>query len=363
MKVVDRIYRVLRIRLVAGGALFSVFFFLAACRRTPDDTIVPRVITEQTRHDTDDPAIWINRAAPERSIGVGTDWETEGAIYAFDLEGKIITSKVIRSVRRPNNVDIEYGFDLNGRSVDILAFSERENQALRLFSVPDMQPLDGGGFPVFEGEPAGEASWPMGLALYKEPATGAMYAIVGRKQGPTDGTYLWQYRLAADSTGAVAATLVRRFGSFSGEKEIEAIAVDDALGYIYYADEGVGIRQYYADPARGDEELALFGQEGFRDDMEGIAILAMGPAEGYILISDQQGGAVRIFERKGQHDFVKSVAIQARKTDGLEVSGFSFGARFPDGLLVAMSDDRTFHFYGLEQLELDKVEKEAGAER
>jgi 3-phytase len=310
------------------------------------------VITEQTRYDTDDPAIWIDRAAPERSIVFGTDKETDGAIYAFDLEGKVIADKVIRGVRRPNNVDIEYGFELNGRSVDILAFSERESRALRLFSVPDMQPLDGGGFLVFEGEPAGEASWPMGLALYKEPATGAMYAIVGRKQGPTDGTYLWQYRLEADSTGAVSATRVRRFGRFSGEKEIEAIAVDDALGFVYYADEGVGIRKYYADPAKGDEELALFGTEGFRDDMEGIAVLATGPAQGFIIVSDQQGRAVRIFERTGEHAFVKSVPIQARETDGLEVSGVDFGGLFPRGLLVAMSDDRTFHYYGLDQFAL-----------
>ncbi len=353
---------------VASVGLFLVFLFLVACQRPAEDAIVPRVITEQTRHDTDDPAIWINRAAPERSIIFGTDKETDGAIYAFDLEGKIMAGKVIRGVRRPNNVDIEYGFDLNGRSVDILAFSERESQALRLFSVPDMQPLDGGGFPVFEGEPAGEASWPMGIALYKQPSTGAVYAIVGRKQGPTDGTYLWQYRLEADSTGAVSATRVRRFGRFSGEKEIEAIAVDDDLGYVYYADEGVGIRKYHADPAKGDEELALFGTEGFRDDMEGIAVLATGPAAGFIIVSDQQGRAVRVFKRTGDHAFVKSVPIQARETDGLEVSGGDFGGLFPRGLLVAMSDDRTFHFYGVDQLglEMDATQKEvrsAGADR
>ena len=41
---------------------------------------------------------------------------------------------------------------------------------------------------------------------------------------------------------------MRRFGTFSGLGEIEAVAVDDALGYVYYADEGTGIHKWHADP-------------------------------------------------------------------------------------------------------------------
>ncbi len=48
----------------------------------------------------------------------------------------------------------------------------------------------------------------------------------------------------------VKGTLVRKFGLFSGKKEIESIAVDDALGYVYYSDEGYGVRKYYADPSK-----------------------------------------------------------------------------------------------------------------
>ena len=32
--------------------------------------------------------------------------------------------------------------------------------------------------------------------------------------------------------------------------EIEAVAVDDAPGYVYYADEGNGTHKYHADPDR-----------------------------------------------------------------------------------------------------------------
>ncbi|MFY7786627.1 MAG: phytase, partial [Thermoflexibacteraceae bacterium] len=78
----------------------------------------------------------------------------------------------------------------------------------------------------------------MGISLYKNKA-GKIYAIVGRKSGPTDGSYLWQYLLEDNGAGQVKATLVRKFGVYSGKKEIESIAVDDELGYVYYSDEGV----------------------------------------------------------------------------------------------------------------------------
>ena len=68
---------------------------------------------------------------------------------------------------------------------------------------------------------------PMGIALYTNPADKKIYAIVGRKTGPVDGTYLWQYLLEADAKGVVKVSLVRKFGYYSGKKEIESIAVDN----------------------------------------------------------------------------------------------------------------------------------------
>lgn len=319
---------------------------MAACR---EPGVVPMVVTEKVRFDTDDPAIWIDAENPANSIIFGTDKETEGTIYAFDLSGRILEDKVIRDVRRPNNVDLEYGFKLQGEEVDIIAFSERERGMLRLYSVPDMRPLDGGGIPVFEGETAPEHNLPMGVALYKDPTTGDLSVILSRKQGPTDGTYLWQYALDG-GTLPVTATRVRRFGQFSGFQEIEAVAVDDEMGFVYYSDEGVGIRKYYARPARGNEELALFGEEGFQEDMEGIAIWPLGEGGGHLVVSDQQAHAIRLYDRNAPHGFVRSIKYQAIETDGLEITPFTFDGRFPGGLLVAMSEGKVFHFYSLDQL-------------
>lgn len=315
--------------------------------------IAPDIITEKTPNDTDDPAIWIHPDDPSKSIVFGTDKETNGGIYAFDLEGKIIPEKSIKNIERPNNVDLEYGFQLNDSvAVDILAFTEREKHQFRLFSVPDMQPLDGGGFPVFEDETNLEQRLPMGISLYKSPKDSSIYAIVGRKTGP-NGSYLYQYKLEMDSTG-VKANLVRKFGSFSGKEEIEAIAVDDEQGFVYYSDEGVCIKKYYAEPSMGNEELACFGGEHFLRDIEGIAIASYPNGDGFIIVSDQQRGQFNIFSRK-DNSFIKAVNLSTTETDGCDVVTVPLNDTFKNGLFAAMNDQKDFYFYDLGKLEL-KVE-------
>ena len=264
-----------------------------------EDAIKPLVVTEQTKRDSDDPAIWIHPTDRSQSLIIGTDKDEDGALYVFDLEGKIIESKTVRNLKRPNNVDVEYGLMLNGVPTDIAVTTERFENRLRIFSLPDMRPVDNGGIDVFVGE---DLRAPMGISLYKRPKDGAIFAVVGRKDGPTDGGYLWQYLLEDDGAGHVKGTVVRKFGAYSGVKEIEAIAVDDALGYIYYSDENVGIHKYLADPdaENADVELALFGTEGFAEDHEGISIYSIEDGTGYILVSDQQANAFRIFKREGE---------------------------------------------------------------
>ncbi|MCQ0111616.1 phytase [Zhouia amylolytica] len=313
--------------------------------------VAPDVITEKVNYDTDDPAIWINPANPSESVVFGTDKDTDGAIYAFDLEGKVIEDMVIRGIRYPNNVDVAYNFRVNDSSmVDIIAFTERERGMLRLFSVPNMKPLDRGGYPVFEDEENPGFRRPMGISLYKNPDNGLTYAIVSRKNGPKEN-YLYQYLLYADSLG-VHAKLERKFGNFSGIKEIEAIAVDDENGYVYYSDEGVAIRKYHANPEMGATELASFGGEYFKDDIEGIAIAKHEDGGGYIIVSDQQKGQFNIFSRK-ENRFVKAINLSTTETDGCEVVTYPLNKVFSKGLFVAMNDDGTFYFYNYDKLQLE----------
>ena len=313
--------------------------------------VKPRVVTQPVPHDSDDPAIWINRADPAKSLVIGTDKATEGGLYAFDLQGKIVAT--VRGLRRPNNVDIASGLMLGGTPADIAVTTEREAQRLRIFRLPDLAPLDAGNLTVFDGD---RNRAPMGIALYRRPRDGAVFAIVGGKSGPADG-YLWQYRLEDDGAGKVKMTKVRAFGRYSGRKEIEAIAVDAELGYVYYSDEQFGVHKYHADPDAPDatKELAVLGTTGFVSDLEGIAIYPQAGGAGYILVSNQQADTFRIFPRGGSagkphdHPLMASVRLSTRESDGSDVTPVALPG-FPGGLFVAMSTDRTFHFYAWDDI-------------
>ncbi|MGJ5642715.1 phytase [Formosa sp. S-31] len=323
---------------------------LSACKsRLPE--IKPTLVSQKTPHDTDDPAIWVNKQNPEQSIVFGTDKnEPNGGVYAFDLDGNIIHEKSLTGVYYPNNVDIEYGFALNdSTTVDIMMFTEREKHQMRLYSVPDMKPLDNGGFPVFADETDIELKRPMGISIYKNAETQKTYAIVSRKTGPTEG-YLYQYELQAGANGITAA-FVRKFGVFSGQKEIEAIVVDDALGYVYYSDEGVGIRKFHADPAKGNAQISLFGGEHFKADIEGITIATYPNGEGFLIVSNQQDHSFNIFNRD-DNSFIKAINLGTKETDGCDVTTEALGAKYPNGLFVAMNDEKNFFFHSLDSLKL-----------
>lgn len=310
------------------------------------NTVQATVITEKVKHDTDDPAIWINPTDPSKSLIIGTDKDKDGALYAFDLAGKVV--KRVGDIHRPNNVDIAYGFLLNGKKVDIAVTTEREANKLRIFSLPDLQPIDDGGIDVFVGEIERD---PMGIALYTRPTDGAIFAIAGRKTGPKDG-YLSQYQLKDNGKGTITGELVRKFGKYSGKKEIEAIAVDNELGFVYYSDEQIGVRKYLADPAaKNNQELALFAKTGFSVDHEGIAIYKTGPQTGYLLISNQGSQSFMVYPREGsnnnpnQYDLITEFPVSAIETDGADATNVNLGPKYPKGIFVAMSTDKTFHIY------------------
>jgi 3-phytase len=313
------------------------------------DTLTPVVTTDTVPVDSDDPAIWIHPTDPAQSFVLGTDKGNDnGGVYVFDLEGRIDRERSVTPLQRMNNVDLRQDVQLGTQRRDIAVATERNRQRLRVFSLPDMTPIDGGGIEVFDGD---TARAPMGVALYRRPADGAVFAIVGGKSGPTDGTYLWQYRLDTDASGVVRGTKVRAFGQYSGRKEIEAIAVDDALGYVYVSDEGVGVRKYFAEPDSASTELALFATTGVLEDHEGLAIFARDERSGYLLLSDQQAGRLQVFTREGSpddphaHQLLAVIPVRASETDGLEVTARALGPRFPEGMLVMMSNRGAFHYY------------------
>jgi 3-phytase len=312
--------------------------------------VMPLRSTDTLPDDPDDPAIWINSADPARSLVLGTVKVEApgGALAVFGLDGRL--RELVTGLDRPNNVDVEYGLAIGGRPTDIAVVSERYARGLRVFAISadggPLRDVSTGRLPMLADMP-GEEGAPMGIGLYRRPRDGAIFAIVAPKTGPPTN-YLWQFRLHDDGRGRVAATFVRRFGNFSGSGEIEAVAVDDELGHVYYSDEQAGIHKWPADPEAPDAgvELAVFGTTGYQQDREGLGIYSTGGGHGYLVSVDQlEGDSIfHVYRREGEpgrpHDHRATVArfrIGADSTDGLDVTSTPLGTDLPGGLLVAMN--------------------------
>ncbi len=327
--------------------------------------LAPMVTSSPVKADADDPAIWVNREDPSRSLVFATDKiEKTGALYAFDLAGKQV--QVIEGLDRPNNVDVQHDFKLGDEKIDIAVVTERMKSRLRIFKIsqPDGKLTEiSGRTDVFVGK-EGEEKAAMGVGLYGRK-DGTVFAIVSPKEGPQVNR-LAQYQLLANANGKVDLTLSRYFGNAAGKvgealSEVEAIVVDDELGFVYYADELVGIRKYHADPDHKDakKELALFATSGYAGDREGLAIFATGEGTGFLASSDQIAGGskVHLYPREGsasnphEHAAIASIATTSDDTDGLDVTAMPLGTQFPNGLLVMMnSKDKNFSFYDWGQI-------------
>jgi 3-phytase len=317
---------------------------------TETPQVRPVVRTAPLPDDADDPAIWVHPTHPRLSLILGTNKARapRGAIGVFDLSGRMLQQ--IDGIDQPNNIDVAYSFALGRERVDIAVATERYASRLRIFRIDaarrrlkDITDFDRAR--VFAGD-LGEHAMPMGIALY-QAGRGEVHALVSRKSGPKQG-YLHQYLLVPRRSGRVGVQLLRAFGAFSGKGEIEALCVDSELGYVYYADEGVGIRKYPAAPHTLERELALFATE-YKGDHEGIALYAPPHGAGYLLCTEQLKGSskLHIYPRFGtQRTPILTLETNADETDGLDASAHNFGAPFEKGLVVAMnSQERNFWLY------------------
>ncbi|MCW5936925.1 MAG: phytase [Fimbriimonadaceae bacterium] len=299
--------------------------------------LTPAFATEPVGHDADDPAIWVNRRDPSKSLIIGTDKNAEdGGLFVFDLEGRVVQSFV--GMKRPNNVDVQYGFVMGEDTVDLAVATERGAKKLRVLAIdPDtgkMQDVTGE-TRVFIGR-TGESGAPMGISLAKRP-NGEIWAVVGSKTGPTEG-YLEMLRVTAIGS-RVATEPLGNFGAFSGEGEIEAIAVDSEMNEVCYADEGFGLRRYRFDEQGSATKVEEFATAGYSGDREGLAYATI-KGRRFLFSSDQIENGSKVFvweEVEGRFKLKLTLLTGADSTDGLEVTTEALGERFPQGALVVMN--------------------------
>ena len=282
----------------------------------------------------------------------------------FGLDGNV--RQTIAPLDRPNNVDVEYGVMLGGVKTDIAVLDRAQAASpahLRHSGRWRRARRSGAGRAAGARRSDRRSVRADGRVAVQAASATASRSRSSRRRPAGRRDYLWQYRLDGDGGDrangrGVNATLVRRFGNFSrrgaaaGEiGEIEAVVVDDELGYVYYSDERFGIRKWHADPDHADaaRELAVFGTDGYVGDREGLAIYAPDArdrrsAARLLVSSDQVEGATRVFlyPREGangnphHHPVIAVRETRSDETDGLDVTARALPG-YPRGLLVMMN--------------------------
>lgn len=284
--------------------------------------------TPHSKNDdsADDPAIWINKNQPEKSVIIGTD--KKGGLATYDLTGNQLN---YYNTGDMNNCDLRVGFPLNGDTIDVLAASNRTMQSVSLFKINENGELDSIHNRIIKSEMIDEV---YGLCMYNSSKTGQFYVFVNSKAGEVE-----QWELVAVDN-KIDAKLVR---SFQLGTQTEGMVADDETGILYVGEEQAGIWKFDAEPDGSTEGKFIpkssKENSNIKYDIEGLAIYATDSINGYLVASSQGNFSYAVFERQGENKYLGSfritdgVADDVEETDGLDITTAALPG-FLQGMLV-----------------------------
>jgi 3-phytase len=300
----------------------------------------------------DDPAIWIHPTDPAQSLIFGTD--KQGGLHSYNVDGS--QHKLISPTCQPDNVDVLYGFILNGKPTDLAIASTRGVHAsgVKIWSIdPTTRNLSDltpdGIIKVFKG------STPYGSCTYRSARSGQYYFFVNHKDGSIE-----QYVLN-DDRGDISASKVR---SLKLKSTPEGCVADDELGNLFIAEEKTGVWKFSAEPDGGNERtlIAKVGDNGLKSDVEGLTIYYAADGRGYLIASSQGSNRFKVYDRQPPYNFILTIDPKTGKiddvndTDGIAVTNCPTSPLFPRGLFVVQDGSNSsgktqnFKIYGWEDI-------------
>lgn len=291
--------------------------------------------TEPVVADPDDTATWVNPADPRRSWILATD-KGHGLIV-YDVAGRIVQQFPDGPL---NNVDLRAGFRVDGEPVAIAVATDRDDNSLAFYLVS----ADGVRKAPTPSLPAGIdialTDEVYGLALYRSPRTGTLYAIPNFKSG-----HVFQWALDIAPDGTISAELARRWQL---ETQPEGAVADEAFEALYIGEEDVALWRFPAEPTEPAVATLVDAVGSPRiptDDIEGVTIFATGPRSGYLIASSQGNNSYVVYDRGpgnrylARFEIVSSEAIdRVSETDGIEAVAGDFGPGLEEGLFIVQDD-------------------------
>lgn len=346
--------------------------------------------------NADDPAIWVNRKHPSRSLVVAT--AKEGGLRVYDLQARLVQSIAAPAAPGPdtapgrfNNVDLLSAVRFPDGRADVAVVSDRGRDRIRVYRIDPRNaaaPLrdvtvaaPGRVFSATEAA-VDDQETAYGIATYRD-RRGRAYAVVSQRHR----TDLALARLKVTAQGRVGYEVVRRISlpstfrlpdasSWSpcaepGElPQVEGMVIDPDSGTLYAGQEDVGIWRLKATLRGGRtlvDKVAEFGVPGTYDahteecvagadpgfggrhlkaDVEGLTIYRLGRRGGYLLASSQGDDTFVAYSRTGSRyrsTFAVgdgSAADGSQESDGAAVTSTSLPG-YPGGLLVVQDGANT----------------------
>ena len=353
--------------------------------------------------DADDPAVWVDPENPGRSLVVAT--LKEAGLDVHGLDGRRLQHIDAppapgegSEAGRFNNVDIVYGFELNGRPTDLALVSDRGRDRLRAYAIdpaavaagrPPLTDVtaDGAG-PVFAKDEAevDEQRTAYGLAAYSDD--GDAYAVLSQRQETrlkllklkdVDGRIGYATEDAVDLPGSFTLPDGKPWTPCAdpGERaQVEGMAVDQEERILYAAQEDVGLWRIDLDDAEFDtpdlvdrvreygvpwtydtekEECVLdtandpgHGGTHLSADAEGVTVYHAADGKGYVLASSQGDDTFAVYGRGQRTPYLGAFAVSdgpatdgVQHSDGAMVLNVPLGRTFPKGVLVTHDGEAT----------------------
>jgi len=303
----------------------------------------------------DDPAVWIHPRDPSLSLVLGTD--KQGGLHSYNMAGS--EQQVVADAPRPNNVDVLYGFKLEGRTVDLAVASlqaskQRGTRGVKVWAIDAAtrrlsDVTQGGSIRVLGGKK------PYGLCGYRSARSGRFYVFVTDERGRVE-----QDELTDAGGGRIAGAPVRQFAVGS---TAEGCVADNDLGLLYVAEERVGIWKFGAEPDAGGsrKRVAQVGENGLTADVEGLAIYYATSGRGYLIASSQGNNTYKVYERAGANRYVLTIDPKGARiddvsdTDGIEVTSCATSRPFAQGVFIVQDGEnaggnQNFKLYAWEDI-------------
>jgi myo-inositol-hexaphosphate 3-phosphohydrolase len=316
------------------ATLLTVVFLASPPLSRAAVSVCPTVETAEVHSPldaADDSAIWIHPTDTSLSTLIGTDKTDTGGLNVYDLSGAEIQFK---NDGRLNNDDVRYSFPLGFTRVGLVGVTNRVAKTLDFYKVEEATRTltKVGAVPV-----DATLATPRGFAMYHSPVSGKYYGFV------TDSGKTLQYELDG-STGQVTGRLVRRLATISNATE--GLVADDELGRLYIAEEDIGgVWRFGAeptDPTTGVRFINTTENGGpIVQDVKGLSMYYASGGRGYVLAASQSGNSFHVIDRQDNHwvgefKIVSCNGIDGVSgTDGIDVTNFNLGPRFPNGFFVA----------------------------